>query len=369
MILFFDELPWLASPKSGFLQALDHLWNRYLSSMPNIILIICGSAASWMINKVINSRGGLHNRITHEIRLLPFTFQETQEYLEKRNIAFDLPQLAQLYFAIGGVAKYLTYVSRGLSAAQIINALCFKKNGPLLREFYRLYDSLFSHSQHHIAIVRALAKVRSGLTHRDLAKATKLPTGGTFTSHLKELQTSGFIDTISTFGKSKWDIKYILIDEFSLFYLTWMEDLSSMDLDDDVPNYWVKQQKSSRYEAWKGFAFERLCMKHLKNIKQQLGISAVITKTSKYRANHTEIDWLIDREDNCINLFEAKFVESEFVITKAYAEILRNKKYLFAEATGTKKTIFLTMITPYGVKENAHFLGTVDQQLTIKTLI
>ncbi|NGX48030.1 MAG: hypothetical protein K1000chlam3_01417 [Chlamydiae bacterium] len=369
VILFFDELPWLASPRSGFLQALDHLWNRYLSSMPNVILIICGSAASWMINKVINSRGGLHNRITHEIRLLPFTLQETKEYLEKKNIEFDLPQLAQLYFAIGGVAKYLTYISRGFSAAQIINILCFTKNGPLLREFHRLYDSLFSHSEHHIAIVKALAKVRSGLSYRDLAKGAKLSTGGTFTNRLRELQTSGFIDTISTFGKSKRDEKYILTDEYSLFYLTWMDNLSSVDLDDDVPNYWVKQQKSSRYETWKGLAFERLCMKHLKNIKQKLGVTSVITKTSKWNANHTEIDWLIDREDNCINLFEAKFVESEFVITKTYAEILRNKKYRFSEATQTKKTLFLTMITPYGVKENTHFLGNVDQQLTLTALI
>ncbi len=368
VILFFDELPWLASPKSGFLQALDHLWNRYLSSMENVILIICGSAASWMINKVINSRGGLHGRVTQEIPLFPFDLKETHEFLRNKRIEFDPHQIVELYFATGGVAKYLTYIERGLSAAQNINRLCFTRNGPLVREFYRLYASLFSHSEIHISIVKALAKVRSGLTYKDLAETTKIPAGGTFSQKLKELKLSGFIDTIATFGKGPRHQKYILSDEYSLFYLTWMAKLSSVDLDDDTPNYWIKQQTSPQYEAWKGFAFERLCMKHMRQIKETLGIASIITKTSKWRTNGAEIDWIVDRADHCIHLFEAKFVDSEFVITKPYERSLQNKKQQFKIETGTRKTLFTTLFTPYGARENDHYFGSVDLQLTIEAL-
>lgn len=364
VILFFDELPWLASPRSGFLQALDHFWNRYLSSMDHVILIVCGSAASWMINKVLNSRGGLHGRITHEIPLFPFDLEETKSFLENRNISMNLHQIVELYFAIGGVAKYLTYVERGLSSAQIIDQLCFTRHGPLVKEFYRLYESLFSHAENHITIIRELAKKKSGLTYKELAKKISISTGGSFSKRLLELQTSGFIDTISTFGKGKRDVKYVLIDEFSLFYITWMENLRI----DETPHYWMRQNDSSKYTAWKGFAFERLCMKHLTNIKTALGIASIITKTSKWSSDGAEIDWVIDRSDQCINLFEAKFVTSEFEIKKSYADTLRKKKHLFQEMTKTRKTLFTTMLTPYGVKENQHYFETIDQQIILADL-
>lgn len=368
VILFLDELPWLASPRSGFLQALDHFWNRYLSSMENCILIVCGSAASWMINKVLNSRGGLHGRITHEIPLYPFDLKETKDYLAGNHIHLEESQVVELYFALGGVAKYLTYVKTGLSAAQNINRLCFSKNGPLLKEFHRLYHSLFNESDAHIAIVRALAKIKSGLPYQTLAKQSKISVGGTFSGYLKELETSGFIHQISTFAKGVRSNKYVLSDEFSLFYLTWMENLSSIDLDDENLHYWMNKQGSSQYEAWKGFAFERICMKHLKELKKALGITSVITKTSKWSSDGVEIDWVVDRDDSCINLFEAKFINDQFSLSKAYAETLRKKKRLFREQTQSKKTLFTTVISPYGVKKNEHYFGTIDAELLLTDL-
>ncbi len=376
VVLFFDELPWLASPKSGFLSALDHLWNRYLSSMPNVILVICGSAASWMIKRVINDKGGLHGRITHEIPLFPFTLEETQGYLEGRNIFLKPMQLTELYMAIGGVAKYLTYIERGFSAAELINQLCFTRRGPLTNEFHRLYQSLFTHYESHIAIVRALSRKRLGMGYRELAKAAAISPGGTFTQKLQELKMSGFIDTMAVFGKGKRERRYVLVDEYSLFYLTWMEGSSVLEMDETTANYWLRQRETPKWTAWKGYAFERMCLKHLKGIKEALGISAILTKTSKWSCRPkdpqdrgAEIDWVMERDDGCIHLFEAKYVADDFEIDKEEARRLRNKRTVFQRETQTRKTLFTTFITPYGVKENSYYADGVDQQVILEKLL
>ncbi|MCB1115841.1 MAG: AAA family ATPase [Chlamydiia bacterium] len=375
-ILFFDELPWLASPKSGFLEALDHLWNRYLSNMRNMILIVCGSAASWMIRKVIDDRGGLHGRITHQMPLFPFTIAETQGFLEGREIFLSTMQLTELYMAIGGVAKYLTYVEKGRSAAEIINELCFQRGGPLYTEFHRLFRSLFNHYESHIAIVRALSKKRMGLTYREIAQETDLEDGGTLTGRLRELEESGFITSMSIFGKGKKERLFCLIDEYSLFYLTWIEEHSFADLDESNGNFWMRQRETSKWRAWKGFAFERICLKNIKAIKKALGIEEVMTKTSKWMYRPTnkeekgaEIDWVMERGDGCIHLFEAKYTESDYEIKKEEAQKLREKRNIFKRETKTRKTIFTTFVTPFGVKQNTYFAEGVDQQIILEKLL
>jgi hypothetical protein len=369
-IFFIDELPWLASSKSGFLSALDYFWNRHLSRLPNILLIVCGSAAHWMIKKVIHDKGGLHNRLSACIQLEPFTLPETESYLAAQSLEFKRKQLTELYMAFGGVAKYLTSLPRGKSIAQIINEYCFSSSGYLFSEFTKLYESLFDFSEKHISIIRVLAKKQRGLIHADLLKAAKLNPGGNSTTILEELEESGFIMSMQFFGKQKKEKLFRLIDEYSLFYLSWIDPIKGNVLRNFDLEYWNKKYKTPAWYAWAGHAFENICLKHSMNIKKALGISGITTMESHWQ--HTspgaEVDLVIDRADNCINLCEIKFSEEEFEITKDYAQILERKKSIFQSVTNTKKTIFITMITPFGTKENSHAIELVDQNLTLDSL-
>jgi predicted AAA+ superfamily ATPase len=376
IILFFDELPWLSTPRSMFLQALEHLWNRYLSGMSHVILIVCGSAASWMIDNIINSKGGLHGRVTKEIRLLPFTLKETEEFLHEKGIILDRKQILELYMCLGGVAKYLSYLEKGKSAAQLIGELCFTYNAPLIAEFHKLYRSLFHHYEEHERIVSALASFREGLSYREIVEKTGLSAGGTLSQRLEELKQSGFIAEIPLFEKGEKEHQYLLVDEYSLFYLTWNAGVSSLDLQNRGPDYWIKQRNSQSWKSWTGHAFENLCLKHVEGIKAELGLAAVQTKASKWKYSvpkgskdqGCEIDLCIDRADACINLCEMKYYSGEFVIDKEYAKALVRKKECFERITKTRKSTFTTLITTHGVKHNEYFLSTVDQEVTMNAL-
>lgn len=376
VIIFFDELPWLSSPRSMFLQALEHLWNRYLSEIPNVILIVCGSAASWMIDNIINNKGGLHGRVTKEIRLLPFTLDETEEFLREKEINLDRKQILELYMCLGGVAKYLSYLERGKSVAQLIGDLCFSYNAPLVAEFHKLYRSLFHQHDAHIEIVKALSKSRSGLSYQELVKKTKLSAGGTLTNRLEELKQSGFITEISLFDEGERSNRYLLIDEYSLFYLTWNSGISSLELQSRGPDYWIKQRNKQSWKTWTGHAFEYLCLKHVEGIKKELGLAAVQTKISKWKyvpakgsqEFGAEIDLVIDRADQCINLCEIKFYEEELSIDKEYFEKLKKKKECFERITKTRKSTFITLITTQGAKHNKYYHSSIDQELTMNAL-
>jgi predicted AAA+ superfamily ATPase len=376
MIIFFDELPWLSTPRSMFLQALEHLWNRYLSELPNVILIVCGSAASWMIDNIINNKGGLHGRITSEMRLLPFTLKETEEFLREKSINLERKQIIELYMSLGGVAKYLSYLERGKSVPELIGSLCFSYNAPLIAEFHKLYRSLFHQYDEHIKIIKALAQSRSGLSYQDLIKKTKLPSGGTISARIEELKQSGFITEIPFYGEGVKSQRYVLIDEYSLFYLAWNEGVSSIDLQSRGADFWIKERNSQAWKIWTGHAFECLCLKHVEGIKAELGIGSVQTSSYKWRhipakgsgENGAEIDLVIERADGCINLCEIKFYDEVFSMSKEYAQNLRNKRECFQRVTNCKKSIFVTLITTYGSKHNNHYLSSVDNEVTMNAL-
>jgi hypothetical protein len=375
IIIFLDELPWLASPKSNFLQALDHFWNRYMSRDHRIILIICGSAASWMIKNVINNKAGLHGRLTREIRLMPFDLSEVETYCKARDIYLDRKQLLEIYMAIGGVAKYLTYIERGKSSAQIINESCFSGNGGLYKEFNKLYASLFNQYEQHIKIIKALAKNRSGLTKNELLKRTGMTSGGTTTKIFNELEESSFIVYMKSFNKAKYSGKYRLTDEYSLFYLTWIEDIQNISIGGVDKDYWIKKYNSKAWTSWSAYAFESICLKHIENIKRALGISGVSTIESCWfvkSQNETDqgfqIDLVIDRADQCINLCEIKFYSTVFKANKKFVEDQMNKKEQFKHYTKTRKAIFITLITTYGAEKNQYYQQIVDNQLTMDDL-
>ena len=268
-VLFFDEFPWLATRRSGFLAAFEEFWNSCASRDSNIACVICGSAASWMINKVVDAKGGLHNRATARIRLEPFSLRETKEYLQQRRISVNDFQIAQIYMILGGVPHYLQRIERGKSAAQNIDALCFAKDGLLTNEFTNLYRALFDNSEQHEAVVRALAAKRQGLTRTELATAAGLKSGGTLSKVVTELTESGFIRAVPALYASRKNALLRLVDEYSLFYLCWIEN-NRMHGD----KIWLTKSSGQKWKSWCGYAFENVCLKHTAQIKQSLEFPA-----------------------------------------------------------------------------------------------
>jgi len=367
-VVFFDELPWLATHKSKFLQAYSYFWNSWAWEQ-NLVVVICGSAASWMIRKVVNNTGGLYNRITKRIFLQPFTLAETETYLRARKMRFNRYQIVQLYMALGGIPHYLKEIKDGKSAVQNINDICFSRNGLLREEFLRLYPSLFANAEKHIAVIRVLAGKPSGLTRQQLVKGTKLSDGGGLTTVLNELAHSGFITAFQNFGKKKHDKIYRLTDEYSLFYLRFIEK----NLSDD-PTIWQHLSQTPTYKTWSGYAFENICLKHTQSIKKALSIAGIFSTSSTFYKKGKEnekgiqIDLLIDRRDEVINLFEIKFYNKEFVMTRSYAEQLRNKMWRFEEITKTKKQLFWVFLSTFGLRSNEHSTDIVNQSLTLDDL-
>jgi uncharacterized protein len=366
-VIFFDEMPWLATQKSGFLNALDYFWNSWASWTGDVMLIICGSAASWIIEKIVNNRGGLHNRLTKRIRLMPFNLYETQLFLQSRQINYNKYQLLQLYMTMGGIPHYLKEIKRGVSVAENINNCCFIKDGLLFKEFDNLYKALFDNATHHITVIRCLAKKQKGLTRNDIVALTKISSGGTISTVLNELLESGFIAIQPPFENKSKDSLYRLTDEYSLFYLKFIEKNNS-----NVKGTWLKIMNTPGYKVWCGFAFESLCLKHIEQIKNALGISGILTTHAswlyKSADGGVQIDLLIDRVDGVINICEMKFAKDAYTVTKAYEQQLRNKVGIFTRITKTKKSTILTFITTYGVTVNMHSLSVVDAQLTMEIL-
>jgi len=365
-VLFFDELPWFDTHGSGFIPALEHFWNSWASSRDDIILIVCGSAASWMINKLINNTGGLHNRITKKMKIVPFNLRECEMLLQPKDSVLDRYQILQLYMVFGGIPFYWNEVTSGKSAFQNINDICFAENGILYDEFPNLFRSLFNNYQSHEAIINALAKKAKGLTRDEIIDLTGLPNAGSTTRIMNELEESGFIRKYLPFGKKMRNSLYQLVDFYSLFYLRFIKNTNPMDM----PN-WLTFLDSPVYRAWSGYAFEQVCLYHLPQIKQALGISGVQTAVSSWRSmlkeNGAQVDLVIDRRDQIINLCEMKFSINIFAVDKKYAEELRNKISVFKQETGTRKSVLLTIITTYGLKANS-YSALVQNILTMDAL-
>lgn len=368
-VIFLDEVPWLDSHRSGFRSALDHFWNHFLSRHPRFILIICGSAASWIVKKVVDDKGGLHNRVTAPpIRLEPFTLAETASFLKSRRIKLTSYELITLAMVMGGIPMYLRDAEPGQSAAQIIDASCFHKDGRLRNEFSKLYPALFDHSERHIEIIRELAAHPQGRTRTQLTDAYS--SGGRLSTTLFELDEAGFVSAHQAFGKKIKDTVYRLTDEYSLFYLKWIERSRPA-----APGKFLRLQQSAGWRAWSGYALEALAFKHLPEICDALGIGVLspdayswVHRPNKTWPKGTQIDLLLDRPDNTINLIEIKFSNEPFTITKSYAEDLRNKVGTFRGVTGTRKNLFLAFLTTHGVTPNAYAQELVQSEITTDQL-
>jgi uncharacterized protein len=352
-VLFFDEFPWLANNSNEFLKAFDNFWNGWAVDQ-NLIVVICGSAASWMITNIINSKGGLHNRITQQILLQPFTLNEVERYFVAKKMNIPRHSLMQLYMVTGGIPYYLKEVQKGTTPIEAINQMYFGKQATLKNEFDNLFKALFSNYEKHILVIRALASKWMGLTRNEIITKTKLPTGGAVTTILNELETSGFIQSILPFGKQQRETLYRLTDAYTLFYLHFIEQ------NKNIKNYWQKKYNTQEVKAWQGYAFENICLIHIDAIKQALGISGILTHESSFykkKDNNTpgcQIDMLIERGDNAINICEMKFYDGEYTLTDETVKKLKAKRNIFQEISKTKKQLFLTLITTNGLTNSKH---------------
>jgi hypothetical protein len=365
--LFLDELPWLDNTKSYFIAALEHFWNSWASARKDILLIVCGSSASWMINNLLNNKGGLHNRVTHRLIIDPFTLAECEAFFRSKSATYTRYQIVQLYMALGGIPFYLNAVDIGKSASQNINDFCFTPKGFLRKEFNNLYASLFKKADKHIRVIEALAQKTRGLEREELLKLTNLPNNGNTSKILTELEESSFITKYNAFGKNTRHAIYQLIDFYSLFYLRFIKNSDVKD-----KNFWINSLDSPEVRMWSSYAFEQICFSHLDEIKKALGISGVQTQTSAWIGSNgihkAQIDLVIDRRDQVINLCEAKFSINQFTIDKKYAEELRTKIGVFKEVTQTQKTVFLTLITTLGLTSNDYAQSLVQNSLTMDAL-
>lgn len=359
-VIFIDEFPWLHTHKSRFVSMFGHFWNSYCSKRRDIVVVICGSSASFMVKKVINDRGGLHNRISALIRLLPFNLYETEKFLRSRKVYFDRYDMLRLYMTLGGIPHYLEKVYPDDSVATAIDRLLGNKRGELINEFELVFTSLFEESQNHRAIVACLAKSKAGITREELAEKSGIASGGTLSNAINELKESGFISEYPPFESKKKNTLFRLSDEFSLFYLKFV--------DANAQRNWKTFFSSRNYVAWSGFAFETLCMKHIAQVKMGLGISGIDTVCSSWRNDAAQIDLLIDRSDRCINICEMKFSEKEFVITKRDALNIKKKRSELSRSVASRKNMFITLITTFGVKENEHSRSVMTNQLLMDVL-
>jgi AAA+ ATPase superfamily predicted ATPase len=367
-VIFLDELPWMAVHKSGLIQALDHIWNTQLSKMPAVILVVCGSAASWILDNLIHAKGGLHNRITRQIRLLPFTLAETMGYLKANKVEMGQRAVLELYMAIGGIPHYLNQVDSALSATQNIAKLCFTETGILRTEFSRLFSSLFGESDAYDKLVRTLASKREGLGRKELLELLRAESGGSLNRRLKELEEAGFVARLTPYNKKRRDAVYRVIDPYVYFYLSWIDKAPSGAFTGKGTKYWLQKSNSPAYTAWAGYSFESLCLTHTETLEEALGLTHVASEVGTWRyippkAKHAtfgaQIDLLFDRSDGIISICEIKFSIQPFSVDKACALELANKLEVFKKVTRTRKDLQLILIASAGFKQNLWSEGLV----------
>lgn len=351
-VVFFDELSWLATPEGDFLDYLAHFWNDW-AHRQNLVLILCGSVSSWIINRIINDKGGLHNRVTRYLHLKPFTCTETAAFLSERKVKFTPRQVFQLYMAIGGIPLYLEDIQPGRSLAENLDRLCFSGTGLLREEFNRLYPALFDDAHLHTEVIRTLAEKPQGLTRTQLIASSSLPNGGVVTRILEELEQSDFIQAVPPFGKKKTNKIYRLVDEYSLFYLRFIENNKQLG-----PGTWLQACQQHKYKVWSGYAFESLCLKHIPQLKNALGIAAVYTTVTSYTKAGSgdtpgfQVDLLLNRADNVINLCEVKFFREAYALTAMRVLEIEERAERFTAYSKTRAQVIPTLIVGGPFREN-----------------
>ena len=374
IVLFFDELPWMDTPKSNFLAAFGQFWNTWASTRPNVKIIVCGSATTWMLSKFIGDKGGLYGRVCRSIWLKPFTLGETEAFIKEiKGIELTRSQILETYMIFGGIPYYLDMLIKGIPLSKNVDELLFKQGAPLRMEFNFLFRSLFNEAEIYRKVIETLASKMKGMSRQEIADALKLKKGGFLTEVLENLITCDFIRKYNAIGKTGQDAQYQLTDLFSFFHIKFVAHDSGQDSE-----YWSKITGKGKMTAWSGYAFEQVCLHHIDQIKQALSIGGVIGNICSWACkpfidkNGTQwkggqIDLLIDRADDVINICEIKHVSSKYVIDADYEQRLRDRASLFRTVTKTKKALHHTFITTYGVAQNSHS-GIVQSEVKMDDL-
>ena len=367
-VVFIDELPWMDTAKSDFLMALETFWNEWASARKDIVLIVCGSAAAWMVKNLFRNRGGLHNRVTARICLQPFTLGECEMFATDRGLGMSRADIAECYMALGGIPYYWRYLARGMSLAQNLDRLCFAVDAPLKGEFDELYSSLFRDAISYKKVVAALAKKKIGMTRLELIETLDISTTGRLSESLKTLEASGFIRSYRSYGAKKKNAIYQLTDPFTLFHFRFLETPSTDE------HFWSSTLSSPAQAAWRGLAFERLCLLHLPQVRRALGVGSIHVEAYgwSFKGDETypdgvQIDLVLERADNIINICEMKYSANVFAIDKAYDSALGRKIATFAGVTGTRKAIHLTLVTANGLLHN-QYSGRVQSEVVLVDL-
>lgn len=364
-VVFLDELPWLDTPKANFMPAFEHFCNDWVLARRDVKLVVCGSATSWILDKLINDKGGLYGRVTLPMFVEPFTLKECKEFFNEGGYAMDEYDIVQAYMAFGGIPYYLDQFRRGLSVPQNFDALLYGRKAPLCDEFDRLFSSQFARPDELKQIVTLLAKKRSGYTRDEIAKMGGFTSGGGLTRMLSALEKSTFVTPYIPFGERI--VKYRLTDPFCLFYLKHVKD------NRNATTYWQSMFNSPAMLAWSGYAFEDVCRAHIKQIKNVLGIGDVITRESSWVVPGTEtergmqIDLVIDRDDRKICLCEMKFSQGKFSVGRDYAEKIQERIRRTMEFTDNAKPVISVLITTYGIERN-DYSGKFQKVVTMEDL-
>ena len=370
-IVFIDELPWMDTPKSGFVSALDNFWNGWAVLRDDIKLIVCGSATSWMLDNVIHETGGLHKRLTGSMQVLPLNLREMEFFLREKGFSYSRRQICECYMIMGGIPYYLSLLDKGQSVSQNTDRLFFAEDAPLKGEFKGIFQALYRKSENHKKIMAAIATKGIGVTRQELLALSGLENNGAFSKMLEEIEECGFIRSYEPFGnprregdeREKTNTLYQMVDPFSLFHHRFICENRYND-----PHYWSSNFNSPVHNTWTGLAFEMLCLNHLSEIKRALGIWGVQSLSCSWRAHSkAQIDLLIDRKDETISICEMKYCNDEYVFTEDEATKLMRRINTFVEETGTRKSIITTLVTTFGLKSNAHS-GQIQSVVTLDHL-
>ena len=368
--VFIDELPWMDTPHSGFVKAVEDFWNGWANVRTDVVMVVCGSAAAWMTKKVLRNRGGLFNRASRTIRLAPFTLAECEQFASAQGMVMDRKDIASAYMIFGGSPYYWTLLEKKESLSQNIDRLFFAEGAELADEFRRLYRSVFANPDPYVSIVTALATKKIGMTRDEITSVAEgISNNGALSECLENLQLSGFVRKYAHTGNASKLSVYQLIDGYTLFYFSFVRDNVSQD-----PHFWSHLLKDQRRVVWEGLAFERVCLLHAEQIKAALGVAGVATAISQWRCHSddpetkgAQIDLVIERSDRVTNLCEMKFASERYEITAAGAESLREKAAAFRRETGTKANCHITFVTTYGIRRNAHS-ACVQSEVTLDDL-
>ncbi len=353
-VVFIDELPWMDTARSGFLTALEAFWNGWGNTRHNLMLIVCGSATSWMLDNLINNKGGLYGRLTGELKLSPFTLKECEEFYVSRGIKMSRYNVAQAYMILGGIPFYMNFFNPSQSLAQNVDALFFMRNAKLGDEFCRLFNSVFDHAEESMKIIQVLSTRHAGYTRQEISDKTGINPNGEFSKMLKALIGSDFIIKYAPFGASQREEYYKLTDPFCWFWLHFKKGKQICQED-----YWQHHLRESEITAWRGIAFEEICLQHIRQIKHALQIGAVSSTESAYisrgdsQERGMQIDLVIDRSDDVVNLCELKYSQSPYVVTQSYANHLAARLETLEKSMGNK-TFLLTYIGSSPLAENEY---------------